>query len=386
MRKVKPLGYDESLLEARGGLWTAREIEQQPDMLRATQSLLESRRAAIEAFLAPLLATPGLRVILTGAGTSAFIGDSLAPWLAARTGLKIDSLATTDLVSAPQLYFERDRPTLLVSFGRSGNSPESLAAAELADRFVAGLHHLAISCNEDSALVGYVNGAGNGFSLILPPETHDHGFAMTSSYTCMMYACLAVFSGIGSAGTRVSAVADALQGVLSDYTATLGDIASQGYERVAFLGSHIFKGTAREAALKLMELTNGAVVTLYDSPLGFRHGPKTFVNGRTLVFLFLSNDDYTRRYELDLLSELKRDGEAGRIVVVAAHNGVETPDQIRVHGLEAAEDCDLLFPYIAAAQIFAFHQSILRGLTPDQPNASGTVNRVVQGVKIHERA
>ena len=48
-----------------------------------------------------------------------------------------------------------------------------------------------------------------------------------------------------------------------------------------------------------------------------------------------------------------------------------------------AEDVDLLIPFIVAPQIFAFEESLARGLSPDNPNTSGTVNRVVQGVRIH---
>jgi tagatose-6-phosphate ketose/aldose isomerase len=48
-----------------------------------------------------------------------------------------------------------------------------------------------------------------------------------------------------------------------------------------------------------------------------------------------------------------------------------------------AQDVDLLIPFIAAPQMFAFEESIRRGLSPDKPNVAGTVNRVVQGVRIH---
>jgi tagatose-6-phosphate ketose/aldose isomerase len=48
-----------------------------------------------------------------------------------------------------------------------------------------------------------------------------------------------------------------------------------------------------------------------------------------------------------------------------------------------AEDVDLLFPFLAAAQIFAFETSLACGLSPDDPNRAGTVHRVVQGVRIH---
>ena len=379
------LGFDEAALERLGGLWTAREIVQQPEMLRQTQALLMSRKAEIEAFLAPLLARK-VRIILTGAGTSAFIGTCLALALAAQLKLRVEAIPTTDLSCAPQLYFEADTPTLLVSFGRSGNSPESVAAVELADRFVTDLHHLVVTCNDDGALARYASASSRGFTLLLPEATHDRSFAMTSSFSCMTYAALSVFSGIDAMQDRIEAIAEATQGVISGYTAAMKQAAGEGYERIVYLGSHIFQGLARESGLKLLELTNGGLVTMFDSPLGFRHGPKTIVNNRTLVVVFFSNNAYTRGYDGDLLDELLRDNDAARVIAITAQDGVgvAAADTVRVTGLEKAEDVDLLFPYIIWPQIFAFHESLRHNLTPDKPNASGTVNRVVQGVRIHE--
>ena len=151
MPDVIQLGLKESELEQMGALWTAREISQQPAMLRETQTLLMARHLEVDGFLGPLLAEPRLRIILTGAGTSAFAGECLAPLLSARLGRRVEAIATTDLVCAPHLYFEPDTPTLLVSFGRSGNSPESVAAIELADRLVKQLSHLVITCNAEGA-------------------------------------------------------------------------------------------------------------------------------------------------------------------------------------------------------------------------------------------
>ena len=380
------LGYEEAVLEAHGGAWTAREIEQQPDTLILTQALLMARRREIDAFLRPLLSRANLRVILTGAGTSAFIGDSLAPWLAARLERRVESIPSTDLTCAPGDYFTPAAPTLLVSFGRSGASPESLAAIRLAEQDLVDVHHLIVTCNADGALAAFAKDAKNCLCLILPEATHDRGFAMTSSYSGMAFAALSALTGVVLMQSRVEPISRAVAGVIADYSATIKAAANVDFQRVAYLGSHVLKGMAREAALKLMELTNGAMVTQFDSPLGFRHGPKTFVNDKTLVFLFLSNDPYTRRYDLDLLSELRRDGEAGRVIVVGAQEGLDYDDQILVRGLESADDIDLLFPYIVAPQIFAFEQSMRRGLRPDQPNAKGSVNRVVQGVQIYERS
>lgn len=385
MPDITHLGLDQSELERLGGLWTAREIAQQPAMLLETQALLMARRAEIEAFLQPLLASPALRVILTGAGTSAFIGECLAPVLSTRLGRRVQAIPTTDLVCAPHLYFEADTPTVLVSFGRSGNSPESVAAVELADRLVTNLHHLVITCNAEGALATYAQGA-RGLTVQLPEATHDRSFAMTSSFSCMTYAALAVFSDIAAMDRRVEAIARATEGVINDYTAVMRAAAAEGYERVVYLGSHIFQGLARESGLKLLELTNGAQVTMFDSPLGFRHGPKTIVNNRTLIVVFFSNNAYTRSYDIDLLDELRRDNDAARVIAISAQDGVglSKSDEVSIKGLETADDAELLFPYIIAPQIFAFFASLRLGLTPDQPNTSGRVNRVVQGVRIHE--
>ena len=382
---IKKLGRTEAELERIGALWTAREIAQHPAMLRKTHEWLIARTGSVEAFLGPLLDRPATRGILAGAGTSSFIGECLVPYLAARLPCRVEAIPTTDLVCAPYLYFAADAPTLLVSFGRSGNSPESVAAVDLANELVRDVHHLAITCNPDGALTRAVEKSGRGMTVLLPEETHDRSFAMTSSFSCMTYAALASLSGIASAGARVGRIAQAVESVISTQAGPLKKLAARGFERVIYLGSHIFKGLAREAALKLLELSDGGIIVAYDSLMGFRHGPKTIVNGTTLVAIFLSNHPYTRRYDVDLLEEIRREGNAGGLLAITARNDGIAPgiDQIVLPSMEDAADVDLLIPFIAAPQIFAFEQSIGRGLSPDRPNISGTVHRVVQGVRIH---
>lgn len=359
--------------------WTRREIFQQPATLWATQDLLAGERGKLETFLGPLLAKPDLRIVLAGAGTSAFIGECLAATLTQATGRRVDAVPTTDMVSAPELYLEPRTPTLLVSFGRSGNSPESIAAIDLADTRVADVHHLIITCNADGALAK--RRSDDAYVVILPEATHDRGFAMTSSFSAMMYAALAIFSGIDALGARNERIAGAVETVLADTETAMTALAGRGFERVVYLGSGPFQGLAREAALKLLELTDGGLVTIHDSTLGFRHGPKTIVNSQTLVVVFVSNDPLTRAYDLDLIAELRADDVAGAVLAISAQD--LAGETLRVPGLETAPDSDLLFPYIVPAQLFALHASLDRGLTPDTPNKAGTVSRVVQGVRIH---
>lgn len=363
--------------------WTRREILQQPATLAATQALLAGAQGSIDAFLAPLLARPDLRIILAGAGTSAFIGDSLAPGLSRRLGRTVEAIPTTDLVSAPGLWLRADAPSLLVSFGRSGSSPESLAAADLVDAMVDEVHHLVITCNAAGALAR--RPVASGQVVVLPDATHDRGFAMTSSFSAMMLAALSIFSGIGSFDARAEAIARSVEAALSTEARAM-TLAAQNFERVVYLGSGPLKGLAREAALKLLELSDGRIVTMFDSTLGFRHGPKTIVDPRTLVMMFVANDPLTRAYDLDMLAELRADNRCGGLVAIAAGSLGDLPgrpDDIAIDGLDRAADDDLMFPMIVPAQLFAYHASLRLGLTPDQPNASGTVNRVVQGVRIH---
>jgi tagatose-6-phosphate ketose/aldose isomerase len=376
------LGLTESTLTASGAIATAREITQQPRMLEQTHALVADLHERIQVFAGGLTGNPAARVILTGAGSSAYIGQCVAPLLDRQLAARVDAVPTTDIVCAPHLYLDPQQPLLLVSFGRSGNSPESLAAVKLAESLVHEVRHLVVLCNADGEL-GKLDVA-HAMTLLLPPETHDTSFAMTSSFSCMMYAVVAALLPAGTMDGRIKAIAHATGRSIHDALPILDALALERHERVAYLGSGVLQGLAREAALKLGELTNGAVATCFDSPLGFRHGPKTFVNARTLVAVFVSNDPLTRRYDLDLIDELRRDGCAGRIIEITAQPRTEAgTESIAVPDMSTAADLDLLWPYIAIAQTYAFFTSRAMGVTPDNPNPAGIVNRVVQGVRLH---
>lgn len=382
MTPTKYLGVTEPELIATGAIWTAREIEQQPQLLQQTHALVARLHAEIQAFAAPLINNPAARVILTGAGSSSYIGQCVAPLLDRQLAARVDAVPTTDIVCAPHLYLDPEQPLLLVSFGRSGNSPESLAAVELAESLVHEVRHLVVICNAAGAL-GSVPVA-EAMTLLMPAETHDAGFAMTSSFSCMMYAVVAALLPAGTMDGRIGAIADATERVIGESLPLLHALALGEYDRVVYLGSGALQGLAREASLKLGELTNGAVATCFDSPLGFRHGPKTFITGRTLVMVFVSNDELTRRYDLDLVDELRRDGCAARIVEVSAQpRAASGADGIAVPAMADAVDLDLLWPYVAIAQIHAFLRARAMGVDPDNPNPAGMVNRVVQGVRLY---
>ncbi|ANH68882.1 SIS domain-containing protein [Mitsuaria sp. 7] len=384
------LNFESAELDRRGAPHTAREIAQQPQVWRTVHALVQSQRAAIDAFLQPLLALPDLRIVLTGAGSSAFIGQCLTPallqQLGARPGIRVEAIATTDIVSNPAQCLQPGVPTLLVSFARSGNSPESLAAVELADATVGECHHLAVTCAAEGTLARRLGDRERAHVLLLPDETHDRAFAMTSSFTGMLLAAAWAF---GMALPSVDTLGDAARQLLATEAARLDALNAQPFERVVVLGSNGLQGLAKEAALKVLELSDGRLVALADSPLGFRHGPKTILNDRTLVLIVLSNDSYTRRYDLDLLRELRRQGR-GRIVALStsALNAEDAlaADDVLLDLPVNAPDLALAPVALVFAQCLALLASLKLGITPDNPSASGTVTRVVSGVIIHPLA
>src|SRR5215469_923495 len=411
------LGLTGAQIRAGGAYWTAREITQQPQVWPEVERRVAAD-ARLASFLAPQLANPELRVVLTGAGTSSFIGQCLAPALTRSGAPRAAAIASTDIVSCPESSLSPRTPTLMVHFARSGNSPESVAALELGEQRVERCSHLIVTCNAAGDLYRRAGTMRNAHALLLPEASNDQSFAMTSSFTGMLLAAAGALRMIPMDGTCSARLSRLATHVLTACLPLVTSLVRAQFERVVYLGSNELKGLAREAALKMLELTDGRVVSLAEAPLGFRHGPKTIVNGSTLVVVFLSNDVHTRRYDLDLLAELRRDSVAGRVIALSSQADDSHPDTVvlsdsgatdREHtdGNKASDetvadgfgasaedpgtnqapaafsDLELCLPYVVFAQTLATLRSLSLGLSPDKPNSAGTVNRVVQGVSIY---
>ncbi|WHP90588.1 SIS domain-containing protein [Edwardsiella anguillarum] len=380
------MGYDLDALQRLGATWTAKEIEQQPVCWEKTQQIVSGMHTEIETFLRRALAADNARVIFTGAGTSAFAGRALVPLLSRHVPRRMEAIATTDLVSCPQQYLSEDVPTLLVSFARSGNSPESVAALQVASECLTQCCHLVLTCNPDGHLYRFCQNSPDALAVLTPPETNDQSLAMTSSFSSMMMVAVTIFAGLDKYSKDIEEFckksADWFKQINRQF---VDNIRAGQYQRVIYLGSGGLQGLAQESALKVLELTSGRIAAMFDSPLGFRHGPKAIVNNETLIFVFISNNPYTRKYDLDLLKELRSDNVAREIIAVSAYedNTVTAGRHIIVPGVAQSDDIGLLFAYLMLAQAFAFHNSIAVSNSPDNPSPTGEINRVVQGVTIY---
>jgi len=347
------------------GCVTAAEIHQQPALWPDTLDRVRRHRWA----RGPL--TDAQRIVIAGAGTSAYAATAIeAAWPHAR------AIPTTDLLTDINLLKDADA---LLSIARSGNSPESVGVVDGACKAFPKLAHVAITCNREGRLAHHHAVE----ALLLDPRTNDRSLVMTSSFSNLVLAGLALHHA-AELETRLAAICDRAAHAIPALESAAAELAEQDPSRIVVLASRPLFGWAQETRLKLIEMTAGHIAVMAETYLGLRHGPMSFVNGDTIVLCLLSTDRHRRHYENDLLDELRAKG-LGRIVAIgsapdggAFYKSVgaiapEFPDELRT-------PFEILFP-----QLLAWHLSVSFGLNPDSPSPDGVITRVVQGVRIYDR-
>lgn len=365
---------------------TYREIHQQPAVWKKTYEIILERKHEIRSFLDRYL-NDGYKVVLTGAGTSAYIGDALEFSLHGTRLHGARAIATTDILTAPGFLFDSSDSILLVSFARSGNSPESIGAVSAIEKTAGRTAHIFITCNAEGRLA--VMKGDNILTVLLPPETNDLSLAMTSSYSSMFLACalIAHIDDIGAQKKYIDAVADSVAAAMPKYEDSIKEIASRDFKRAIFLGSGTLKGVAEESRLKLQELTDGRIMCAFDSFMGFRHGPKAVVNPESLIVYLLSPEPQIQRYERDLIRQIKAGNDVKAYVLVCRRK----PDMDESNwdlcietGLpDGIPGCYGAVSYIFVAQLLGYYKSLDSGLDPDSPSISGNISRVVEGVTLY---
>jgi tagatose-6-phosphate ketose/aldose isomerase len=362
---------------------TLREICQQPATWTETaRHLLPFREAMAEALVSCR------RIVLTGSGSSQYAGECVAPVLQRRLGRSVTVAGGGDVLLSRGASAAGE-PALVVSLARSGESPESIAVLETLLETERETRHLIITCNGASRLAREFAGTPRVTAIALGEEVNDRSLVMTSSFTNLVLGAsfLGWLDRPDEFAATVDRVSRAGEEILEHWPDCLAELVSGQIDRIVFLGSGSRFGSAREGALKLLEMTAGKVATMAETYLGFRHGPMCFTNDRTLVVCFLSADPVIRRYEEDLIRELQYKRLGARKLVA----GVGDPSR----DLLGAQDLSISYrlPDSAAgtevlldamlAQILGFHRCRMEGLEPDSPSVDGVISRVVGEFRIH---
>ena len=379
--------------QSRGLVHTPQEIAQQPETWLYTYRCFRERQAEIFQFLqsAGVHWDPTQRptVFLIGAGTSDYVGRSLAQLLRRLWKCEVMAVPSTDLLTHSEEWLVPGRPYLWISFSRSGESPEGVAVVERAWKSHPAIHHLLVTCNPQAKMLRMAARRKQVLGIALPEQAHDRGLAMTSSFSNMVIfgQCLAHIERPEAYENSLYQMVEAGTNFLEVAATSAAELASGNFTKACFVGSGALKAVATESALKVLELTAGRIQTMSESALGLRHGPMAALDERTLLIAFLSSDESVQRYETDLLEEIGKKQLVKTRVVVSA-----TPDsrldakaeQVLVHSpmLTVSDDyrppLDVIF-----GQLLGLFFSINCDLKPDCPSPTGAISRVVQNVLIH---
>lgn len=386
-------GIDKETLEEKKSFNTAKEILQQPKLWKETLEIFRNSEKSLKEYLKKIGFGKEFDIVFTGAGTSEYVGNILEPLLNKNETGEFKSIATTDILNNPLNYMKKNKKTLVVSFARSGDSPESDGVIDIADKIIDEVYHLFITCNKEGALAKRAEGNEKIFLLLMPEESNDKGFAMINSFSCMLLAGILSFSRDNSEVIdEMGEIISIAEKELNEKYPEIKKLAEEDHKRIVVLGSGILKGLAEELSLKIMELSAGKVVSVSNTTLGFRHGPKAIVNEETIVFELVNQDEYAMKYDEGLLKEMSEDKSADKLIAynISNNNSIEEstykvikPDETdkgKIRNKELAS----LFIYLIYGQTYAFFKSQYLGNTTDNPFPSGEVNRVVKKFKVHE--
>jgi tagatose-6-phosphate ketose/aldose isomerase len=351
-------------------LITLQEILQQPLLWPLTVASLHAASGRMN--LAARLQRA--RVLLTGAGSSAYAASSAA---SAWPGTL--AVPTTDLLVDPERYLLG--VGAVISLARSGNSPESAAVVERVRALRPEILQFAITCSGDNLL----SQSGLDGLIVLDPRTNDRSLVMTGSFSNLVLAglTLAQPDAVAQQADRASERAKTLLPTIDQQCRRIAGLVR---DRIVVLSSSPLLGWGREGGLKILEMTGGRFPVLNETYLGLRHGPMSFVRADTLVLCLLSSDPLRRLYELDLIHELRSKNLGYLVAIDGPGEHDKGFDEVISAVLPDAPD-DLRTPFeILVPQLLGYYLSLSIGLNPDNPSPDGVINRVVQGFKIYSPA
>ena len=377
---------------SKGIVATPGEIAQQPETWKRTRRIYEHHGPSLRLFLesagvnGPVELRP--TVVLTGAGTSDYIGRVLELLLRDLWHCEIMVIASTDLLTNMADYLVPGRRYLWISFSRSGESPEGVAVYRRALKNHPAIAHLVVTCNERGTMVSLSQNQPRSYVVVLDEAVHDRGLAMTSSFSNMVVfgQCLAhvwsddayvpVFREVVAAGGAFLPVA----------AEAAHQLAMAMYPAMCLVGSGALAGLARESSLKVLEMTAGRVRTMTESVLGLRHGPMAALDSATLFICFASSDSRRQQYEADLLREVGRKNVVAQRVVIGPRAAASLSSCSDRYLQIPGEIPDLYRPPVDVffGQLLGLYCSLAHDLKPDAPSPAGVINRVVGDFNIYE--
>lgn len=377
--------YAEDLQRSEGYGHTLSEIWQQPEVWRDTARRMGSARERWQGLIGRAAA-----IVLTGSGSSYYAGKCVETVMQERTGKPVRAIESGELLLLGSGVLPMARPLAMVSVSRSGDSPESWALIERLLEEEPAIEHLVITCNPAGRMALGFAVDPRVTVVVLDERCCDRSLVMTSSFTSLVVAALALGYPEREYVTSVENLAAAVSGLLEGPLGSIEEFPVEHVERMLAVGSGSLQGAALETALKILEMTDGRVLSRAETSLGLRHGPMCALRERSLVFVPIPSQAARRAYVEDLMEEIDRKGLGGwKVLVGAQAGGVSTGPLdlvVEMPELEGMGDEWVAVASVVVGQLLAFRRCRAEGLRPDEPSVENSITRVVGKFRLHRTA
>jgi glucosamine--fructose-6-phosphate aminotransferase (isomerizing) len=298
--------------------------------------------------------------IFVGCGSSYYLAQAAANSWTLLTGQRARALPASEVLLFPQLVQSNGEETQSVVISRSGKTSETVRAAKVLSGEL-GMPTIGLTCAEGSELEEKCD------STIVLHTADEKSMVMTRSFTGMLLS-LQVLAGRWAGNTHF--VRD-LQRMAEHFAPRIHSIAEEierfvenhSFGDYVFLGQGPFHGIAREASLKVMEMS--CSYSQFFHALEFRHGPKAIVSQGTCLMFFLSQ--MGRVAEKEVLAEMKELGGVTIAVCNQADDSVRSASDLVIEVGFDANELALLAPYTVAGQLLGFFTGAQKGLDADHP-------------------
>ncbi|MGA2811493.1 MAG: SIS domain-containing protein [Candidatus Acidiferrum sp.] len=346
------------------GSYTLAEILSQPEVWRSCL-----RGLAEDAAFQTMRKKAGTRRpwLFIGCGTSFYLAEAAAGSWSLLTGQPARALPASEVLLFPQSAQLAEQDLQAVIISRSGRTSEALRAADLL-RGKYKIATLGITCAPQSELEKTCE------LTIALPAADEQSVVMTRSFTSMLLALVGLAAqgaGLPGISSSLETVETALASSIEDWNGRVASfIAGHSFADYVYLGQGPFFPMAREAALKVTEMSHSYAQAYHT--LEFRHGPKSIVAPQTCIAFFLSQSGM--QAETEVLLEMKDLG--GTIVSICdrASEAVRRASDVLFELRAGVSEPFLLAPFIVPAQLLGYHTGVKKHLNPDEPK---NLSRVV---------
>jgi glutamine---fructose-6-phosphate transaminase (isomerizing) len=343
---------------------TLQEILSQPEAWSKTLTALE-QSAIVEKFLRD--SSGKTEWLFLGCGTSYYLAEAAAASWTLLTGQRAHALPASEPLLFPDLTLKNAGGLQSVIISRSGSTSEAVRVANLFSREFR-IPTLGITCTGDSPLERACD------ATIRLSTANEKSTVMTCSFTSMLLT-LQHLADRKSAQKNLTASLHAMASHFGTQIQSLCDrmeafVDQHSFADYIFLAQGPFFGIAREASLKVMEMS--CSYSQFFHALEFRHGPKAIVSADAALTFFLSEGGY--QSECEVLSEMKALGGLTIAVCNRANDLVRrSSDLVFELGFDGPQ-LAMLAPFVVPAQFLGFFTGIKKKLDPDNPK---NLSRVV---------